>query len=58
MVAKFTKGAEKWENKENDISGKEVMTVLASPLLCWELYVDKVANKKGSRIWMVMISPE
>jgi len=54
-MAKFTTGAEKWEN---DISGREVMAVLASPLLCWELYVDEATNKNGSRIWIVMTSPK
>ena len=58
LVVEFTQGVEKGENEEYDRAGKEVMTVSICLSPHWELYVDGAANQKGSRIRIVMISPE
>ena len=57
-MVEFTQGVEKGENEEYNRVRKEVMTVSICPSPHWELYVDGATNQKGSRIRIVMISPE
>ena len=37
---------------------KNIMIVEAPPPLSWELYIDGVANQKGLRVKIVIISPK
>jgi len=56
LVAEFTKGVEKGDSEEHGRLDREVMTITASPLPYWELYVDGNANQRSSEIGIVMIS--
>ena len=40
------------------MDGKSVDVVSLQEPLSWKVYVDSVANKKGSRVGLLVISPE
>ena len=40
------------------MDGKPVGTISLQEILCWEVYVDGVANQRGSGVGLVLISPE
>ena len=48
---------EELESAEN-MDEKLVAMISQHGLPAWELYVDGASNQKGSRIWLVLISPE
>ena len=48
---------EELESAEN-MDEKLVGMISQHGLPAWELYVDGASNQKGSRIWLVLISPE
>ena len=58
LVVKFTEPPiEELESAEN-MDEKLVGTISQYGLLAWEVYVDVASNQKGSRIGLVLISPE
>ena len=58
LVAEFTEHPmEELESAEN-MGEKLVAMISQHALPAWELYVDGASNQKGSRIWLVLISPE
>ena len=40
------------------MEGKSVGMVSASKLPCWKVYIDGAANQRGSRVGLVLITPE
>ena len=40
------------------MDGKSVSIISLQNPLSWRVYVDGVANQKGSRVWLVLVSPE
>ena len=46
------------EVEKRDMDGKSVGMVSLQEPLSWRVYVDGVANQRGSRVGLVVISPE
>ena len=40
------------------MDGKSISTVSLQEPSCWKVYVDSAANRRGSRVGLVLISPE
>ena len=40
------------------MDGKSVGVIFTPGSLCWRVYIDGVANQKGSGMGLVLISPE
>ena len=58
LVVEFTEGPAKDESKEHCVGEKSIGLVTAQEPLQWKVYVDGVANQKGSGMGLVLISPE
>jgi len=58
LVAEFVEPSVETITKKEDMDGKSVDTISAWEILRWKVYVDGAANQKGSRIGLVLISPE
>ena len=58
LIAEFMEGPVKNESKEHCMDEKLVGLVTAQEPLQWKVYVDGVANQKGSGVGLVLISPE
>ena len=57
QVAKFTETLLE-EREEQNVEGKSVGAISVQEPLSWKVYVDGTANHKGSRVRLVLISPE
>ena len=44
--------------EEQNMDGKSVGTISVQGPLRWKVYVDGIANHRGSRVGLVLISPE
>ena len=49
---------EKDDIEEGDMPNKEILMIITSRSLLWELYVDGVANQKGLGIRIMLVSLE
>ena len=58
LVAEFAEPSMEIVTPKEDMDGKSVGTISAREILYWKVYVDGAANQKGSRIGLVLISPE
>ena len=58
LVAEFAEGPAENELKEHHVDEKSVGLVATQEPLQWKVYVNGAANKKGSRVGLVLISPE
>ena len=58
LVAKFAEPSVETITEKEDMDGKSVGTISAQEISRWEVYVDGVANQRGSGIGLVLISPE
>ena len=58
LVAEFTETLVKNESKEHYMDEKSVGQISIQEPLQWKVYVDRVANQKGSGVGLVLISPE
>ena len=58
LVAEFVEGLAENESKEHCMDEKSVGLVMAKEPLQWKVYVDRVANQKGSGTGLVLISHE
>ena len=58
MVAKFTKTPVEDESNEHCMDEKSVGQIAVQESLQWKVYVDGVANQKGSGVGLVLISLE
>ena len=58
LIAKFTKTPVENKSNEHCMDEKSVDQIVVQELLQWKVYVDGVANQKGSGVGLILISPE
>ena len=58
LVAEFIEPALKKMSTTQNMDGKSVGTISLQEPPFWKVYVDGAANQKGSRVGLVLISPE
>ena len=58
LVAEFTKTPLEEKVEEQNMDGKSVGAIFVQEPLSWKVYVDGAANYKGSKVGLVLISPE
>ena len=58
LVAKFAKPPLKEVTTTQNIDGKSVSTISLQEPLFYKVYVDGAANQRGSRVGLVLVSPE
>ena len=58
LVAEFTEPPMEELKMAKNMDGKLVGTISQHGPLPWEVYVDGASNQKGSRVGLVLISPE
>ena len=58
LVAEFIEPSVETITEKEDMDEKSVGTISAREILRWEVYMDGVANQRGSGIGLVLISPE
>ena len=58
LVAEFTETLEEEKEEEQNMDGKSVGAISIQKPLFWEVYVDGAANHRGSRVGLVLVSPE
>ena len=58
LVAEFAESSIEVINEQRDMEGKSVGVISTSKPPCWKVYVDGAANQRGSRVGLVLISPE
>ena len=58
FVAEFAESPEEVEMRDKSVDGRSVGVASIQGLQPWELYVDGVANQRGSGVGLVLVSPE
>ena len=58
LVAEFAESPLKEEGDKQNVDGKSICVVSQQRPLSWRVYVDGVANQKGSGVGLVLISPK
>ena len=58
LIAEFAEPPIEIVAKEENMDGKSVGTISVQGTPRWKVYVDGVANQRGSRVGLVLISPE
>ena len=58
LVAEFARLLLKEEAETQDMDEKSVGAISLQGPTCWKVYVDGIANQKGSGVGLVLISPE
>ena len=58
LVAEFAKPSVETITEQKDRDGKSVGTISAGGTLHWKVYVDGVANQRGSGVGIVLVSPD
>ena len=58
LVAEFTEPPLQEEGEKQRMEGKSVETISLQGPLSWKSYVDGAANQRGSRVGLVVVSPE
>ena len=58
LVAEFTKTPLEEKVEEQNMDGKSVGVISVQEPLSWKVYIDGAANYRGSRVGLVLISPE
>ena len=58
LVVEFAESPLEEEVGKSDMDGKSVGVVSLQEPLSWRVYVDGAANQKGSRVGLVVISPD
>ena len=58
LVAEFTEPSLEETSTTQNMDGKSVGTISLQEPLFWKVYVDGAANQRGSRVGLVLISPE
>ena len=58
LVAEFAEPPVEIVAEQRNMDGKSVGVISTPGSLCWRVYVDGVANQKGSKVGLVLISPE
>ena len=57
LVAEFTESLMEVEDEEQSLGGKQVQVISPQGSSPWKLYVNGVANQKGSGMGLVIVSP-
>ena len=57
-MAEFAKPLIETLTELRDVEGKLIGVVSAPKPPCWKVYVDGTANQRGSRVELVLITPE
>ena len=58
MVAEFAEPFVEIVTEQRNVDEKSVGVISAPGTPCWKVYVNGVANQKGSGVGLVLISPE
>ena len=58
LVAEFAEPLVETVAEEHNMDGKSVGVISTLGPPCWKVYVDGVANQRGFRVGLVLISPE
>ena len=58
LIAEFAEPSIETIAEEQNVDGKSIGTISVQGPSCWKVYVDDAANHKGSRVGLVLISPE
>ena len=58
LIAEFAEPSIEIIAEEQNVDGKSVGTISVQGPSCWKVYVDGAANHKGSKVGLVLISPE
>ena len=58
LVVEFAESPIEMVTKQRDVEGKSVGVISTPKPPCWKVYVDGAANQRGSRVGLVLISPE
>ena len=58
MVAEFVESPFKKKVETQYMDGKSIDTITLQEPLFWKVYVDGVANQRGSGVGLVLVSPE
>ncbi|XP_075662688.1 uncharacterized protein LOC142632159 [Castanea sativa] len=58
LVAEFTEPSLEENTQKPNMDGKSVSIISLMEPLSWKVYVDGAANQRGSRVELVMVSPE
>ena len=58
LIAEFTEPLIEMVAEEQNMNEKLVGTISTQGPSCWKVYVDGAANQRGSRVGLVLISPE
>ena len=58
LVAEFAECPEEIEGENHNMGEKSIGVVFVQCPMPWELYVDGAANQRGSRVELVLVSPE
>ena len=58
LVAEFAKCPEEMNVEKHGMDEKSVGIISVQCSTPWEVYVDRAANQRGSRVGLVLVSPE
>jgi len=58
LTAEFAEPPIKIVAKEQNMDGKSVGTISVQGPSCWKVYVNGTANQRGSKVGLVLMSPE
>ena len=58
LVAEFAEPSTETITEKKDMDGKSVGALSAGGTMHWKVYVDGAANQRGSRVGIVLISPD
>ena len=58
LVAEFAECPEKMNVEKHGMDEKSVGLISAQCSMPWEVYVDRATNQRGSRVELVLVSPE
>ena len=58
LIVEFTEPPIEAVAKEENMDGKSVGTIFAQGASRWKVYIDGAANQRGSKVGLVLISPE
>ena len=58
LMAEFAECPEEMDMENRNMGERSVGVVSVQCPMPWELYVDRAANQRGSRVGLVLVSPE
>ena len=58
LVAEFAKPSVEIVTEQHNVDGKSVGVISTPGPSCWKVFVDGVANQRGSRVGLVLVSLE